>query len=250
MQYVINSRQNPKIINISKLHLKKYRNEQESVLLEGERIVLDAILQGVEIKTLVVLNDAADKFKDIVSKVNCDVLLVPQNILDILSSTQNSQGIMAVAKLKTKQFCMPKTNFLILDNIQDPGNLGTIIRTATALNYKYIYLYNCVDCFNDKVLRATMGTIFKQNLITVDIKDLEKLSKTYTLYLTKMDGADITNMVIDGQFGIVLGNEANGVSEDVEKLTHKAIAIKMQNGVESLNVAMAGGIVMFTLNNK
>ncbi len=250
MQYVINSRQNPKIVAISKLHLKKYRIQQQSVLLEGERIVLDAIAQGVEIKTLIVLDVELNKFKNIISKITCDILVVPQNILNTLTTTQNPQGVLAVAKLNTKTFCLPKTNFLVLDNIQDPGNLGTIIRTATALNYKFIYLYNCVDCFNDKVLRATMGTIFKQNLITVDIKDLQKLANNYMLYLTDMNGTNIEDVVMEGQFGIILGNEGSGVSDEVKTLTHKTITIKMQNGVESLNVAMAGGIIMYALNNK
>lgn len=251
MQYNITSRQNPRIVEINKLKLKKMRNETGLGIIEGERIVNDVLQQKIVFKTLVVLDSMQSHYQPILKSDVCeDCLIVSQDVFDALSTTQNSQGIMAVVKIDEKTFALPKSKFLVLDSIQDPGNLGTILRTAVALDYTNIFLYNCVDFRNDKVLRATMGTIFKTNLTTICEKNLQQLSKSCTLLLADAAGEPLGKCKMPSKdFGIVLCNEGNGASVAIKNLKTKKIAIKMQNQVESLNVSIAGAILMYALGS-
>lgn len=248
----ISSLQNPKIKAINKLKTKKARNETGFGVIEGERIILDALKQNIHPKTVVVAEECKEKFKKVLALAkDCEVLVLPTTLFNTVSTTENSQGILAVVEIKDNTFKLPNTKFLVLDNIKDPGNLGTIIRTAIALNYKDIYLFNCVDFRNDKVLRASMGTIFKANLTNINQEKLDKLSKEKTLLLADAAGEPLNKFKINSSdFGIVLCNEGNGPSAEVKGVATKLIAIEMQNDVESLNVAMAGGIIMYALNNK
>lgn len=250
MQTNITSRQNPRIVAINKLKIKKIRNETGLGIIEGERIINDAIKQNINFETLVVLDSSEKRFKGLVEKSRCkNFLVVPKSVFDDLSNTENSQGILAVVELKDREFALPKAKFLVLDNIQDPGNLGTIIRTAVALDYKDIYLFNCVDFRNDKVLRSTMGTILKANITLLNEEKLNILSKKCQLLIADAKGEDISSFKkLNKDFGIVLCNEGNGPSKEVRGLSTKKVAIKMQNDVESLNVSVAGAILMFELS--
>ena len=251
MSVVITSSQNPKIKAINKLKTKKMRNETGFGIIEGERIILDAINQNMHFETIVVVDDLEKKYSNLIKQSNCaNVLVLPQSLFNTISSTENSQGILAVVEIKTKVFELPNNNFLVLDGIQDPGNLGTIIRTAVALNFKDIYLFNCVDFRNDKVLRATMGTIFKANLTLLNEEKLEILSKKRILLVADAQGEPVSNIKTTKQsFGIVLCNEGNGPSKIVSSLNSKKVAIKMKNDVESLNVSIAGAILMYQLSS-
>lgn len=251
MRFNIISSQNDRIKEINKLKTKKIRNLTGLGIIEGQRIVEDAINQNIEFETIIVLDMLEAKFNVLINKSNCkSVLVVPKTIFDALCNTENSQGIMAVVKIKDEVFNLPKSNFLVLDGIQDPGNLGTIIRTAIALNYKEIYLFNCVDFRNDKVLRATMGTIFKAKLTVINEENLNILSQKKTLLLADAKGEFVGNVKeFENNFGIILCNEGNGASEQVKKLKTTPVAIEMQNNVESLNVSSAGAILMYALKH-
>ena len=249
MQYNITSRQNPRIVEINKLKIKKIRNEKGLGIIEGERIVNDAIMQGVRFETIVVVDKLQNQYAKITKNANCkDFLFVPQNVFEVIASTENSQGILGVVELKNNAFNLPNDRFLLLDNIQDPGNLGTIIRTAVALDYTKIYLFNCVDYANDKVLRATMGTVFKAQITTINEEELNILANKCTLLLADMNGSPLGSFkALKDIFGIVLCNEGNGPSNAVKALNVKKVSIQMHNNVESLNVASAGAILMYAL---
>ena len=250
MSVNITSAQNPRIKAINKLKTKKIRNETGLGVIEGERIIFDAIKQNIRFETIVVVEEFENKFKDLIKTSACNnVLVLPKSLFNTISSTENSQGILAVVEIKDRVFELPKNNFLVLDGIQDPGNLGTIIRTAVALNFKDIYLFNCVDFRNDKVLRATMGTIFKANLFILNEDKLRILSEKSILLLADVSGEPLKKFKPNtSNFGIILCNEGNGPSKQVLSIKSKKIAIEMTNDVESLNVSSAGAILMYELS--
>lgn len=242
MEKEITSKNNALIKDLAKLTIKKYRKEQNLVLVEGERFISDLIARGVQIKYLLYRQKPA-----FAQNLDIEQILCSEEVLNCLTQTVNSSQIVGVARLTAKTFRLPESRFLILDRVADPGNLGTIIRTALALGYKDIYMYNCVDWTNDKVLRSTMGTIADVNLFETSINDLQRL-KRFKIFNADTNGTDIDNITKpNGVFGIILGNEANGASEEISSLASKNVSIKMQNAVESLNVAIAGAIVMSKL---
>jgi len=247
----ITSRANSKIAEFAKLKQKKYRDEFDRVLLEGERIVLDAVNRGVDIEALLCVNYAEDAFTELADKLACPLYVLVPSVYELVSSTENSQGIIAVAKLSNKKFEKPKGNFLVLDKISDPGNLGTIIRTATACNFNDIYLFNCVDWRNEKVIRATMGTVFDCRLYVSTEAEIAELSNHYPLIVTDMQGKSIYDFTKPKQdFGLIMGNEANGVGQYFKNLAKQSVSLPMANKVESLNVAVATAIIMYILNKQ
>ena len=141
---------------------------------------------------------------------------------------------------------------LILDDIQDPGNLGTIIRSAVAFNFGTIVLsYGTVDLYNPKVVRSTKGMLFKINVIVRDIPSFLKELDDYTIYGTDVvSGVNIKDEKIPEKVAIVIGNEGKGISSDVRNLCHKFIYIKMNEECESLNAGVSASIIMYEVDNK
>ena len=141
---------------------------------------------------------------------------------------------------------------LILDNIQDPGNMGTLLRTSAATNFKSVLLINCVDIYNDKVLRSTMGGIFRVNCIQIKAEELQQLKENnYCIFKADMKGENIFNYSKPVKpFALVIGNEANGVSQQVSNFCTHTLSIPMQNGVESLNAGVSGSILMYELSKE
>jgi len=243
----ISSTNNPQIKKIFSLKEKKTRNLLSLALIEGEKVVLEALELG-KVKTLVVEKDKAEKFKD----VNCEVICVPNFILSKLSSVENGQGVVAVIDTHFAcEFKMPKGNFLVLDGVADPGNLGSIIRSAVAFGFSDIYAIDCVDVFNEKVLRSASGTFFKVGFVKTDYGGLERIAKDDKNYIISADlnGENVKNISLpkNKNIGVILGNEGNGISETAKKYVKKEVTIPMQNNVESLNVAVSGSVIMFEI---
>ena len=235
------SKANPQIKDALRLKLKK--NRDNIFLIEGERFVIEAIRRRIKINTLFYVKEPS-----FLNKLNCECFKITNEIADALSSTINTSGVFAIIEYQAKDFVEPKGNFLVLDRISDPGNLGTLIRTALAFDFKDIYLYNCVDWRNDKVLRSTMGTIFDVNLIECSLEQMFQL-KNKNLYVADMDGLDIEIIEKTYPIGLILGNEANGVLPEIKDNINNKVKIQMKNEVESLNVAVAGAILMSKLAN-
>ena len=241
----ITSKDNKIIKEFAKLKQKKYIDKTNMVLLEGQRLVEDARKRNAKFVAVFSLNNA---FTD--NSFDCPVYKLSSSVFKMLSSTENSQGIIATISFPKKNFALPTGDFLVLDKIADPGNLGTIIRTAVAFGFKDIYLYNCVDHRNSKVLRSTMGTIFDANIYDIDKENLKDLAK-FNLLSAEMNGEDVSQIKrLDKHFGLVLGSEAFGVEKEIANYCYKKISLPMENDVESLNVAIAGGILMYLLKQK
>ena len=239
---LISSIDNQKIKEIKKLDTKKYRDETGLFVVEGEHLIYEAYKEGL-LKTIIV-RDGYPLMLDV------ETLYVSDKVLKYLSQLQTPSPVLGVCKKKSSKKIGSKV--IALDNIQDPGNLGTIIRSAVAFNFDTIILSDdTVDLYNPKVIRATQGMIFKINIIIANLKEtLLKLKENkYILYATDVnDGNDIKSIEKSKKFAIIMGNEGNGVSKEIKEICSSFIYIPMNKECESLNVAVATSIILYELS--
>ena len=238
---MIESINNEQIKEIRKLKDKKYRDESNMFLVEGDHLVKEAYKAGY-LKKLILTEDIYD--------FDVEKLLVTDKVINSISELNNIRVIGVCSKISSELDL--NKNILILDGVQDPGNLGTIIRSCVAFNINNLVLSNeCVDLYNSKVIRSTQGMIFNINIIRDDLKNTIKLLKdnNYTIYGTNVNnGIDVKDVKKDKKYAIILGNEGNGISDDVNALVDKNIYIKMNENCESLNVAVSGSIILYELS--
>ena len=236
------STENKKIKYIKKLNKKKYRDEFNEFLIEGEHLVLEAYKKGI-LKELI-LEEDTDFSLDI------DTSYVTSNVLKYISELETPQKIIGIcSKLEEKTI---GNKIVILDDIQDPGNLGTIIRSSVAFNIDTIVLSkSSVDLYNSKVLRATQGMVFNTSVIERDLIDFIPHLKEdgYIVYGTKVNGGkSLKNVEKSQKFAIIVGNEGNGVKDTILDLCSDYIYIDMNKYCESLNVAVATSIILYELD--
>ena len=242
----ISSVNNEKIKEIMKLQQKKYRELSGQVLIEGYKIFLEAVKANAEILEILLTKKELEKHN--LSAYKDKINLISDNVSKKLSFNQTSQNFFAV--IKPREPKVESGSFLILDKIQDPQNLGAIIRTSVACNIKKIFLLDCVDEFNDKVIRASMGNVFKVCFEKTEVENLKEICKKTPVYCADMFGENIFNLKQKPKvFGLILGNEGNGVRSEVKNLASKTISIPMQNNVESLNVAVSMAVIAYNLTN-
>lgn len=239
---VITSVNNPKIKEIKKLKNSKYSKEQKLFLIEGEHLVKEAFKLNL-LKLTISLDDVS---------YNVPNLIVNKSVLESLSSINSTPNIIGVCKYIDEN--KPLGNrILILDNIQDPGNLGTIIRSSVAFNFTSVVLsLDTVSKYNNKVIRSTQGMLFNTNVISCDIKSLIKKLKDedYMIYATDVaGGVNVKDIKKPSKFAIVMGNEGSGVSSDIKDLADCNLYIKMNKDCESLNVAVASSILMYEMQD-
>ena len=253
---VITSKDNEVIKNIRKLKDKKYRDETDTFLIEGIKIIEEAIEENADIKKIIVCNEFNENFSgDLLYKIaKYDVIYVPKNIFKLLTDVTNPQGILAiVSKNKKENIDYSQEFFLILDNIQDPGNMGTILRTADSINLNQIIVSKgSADCYNPKVVRSTMGAIFRVKVFECDLVKTIKDLKKHQIKILATDLIADEN-IYNAEYkksALVIGNEANGVSEEVLKLADKRIKIPMIGRTESLNAGVATGIILYEVIRK
>lgn len=232
------SKDNASIKKWNSLHLKKNRDMMGLFLVEGEHMVSEALQENC-IETII--TDTGSPF-DFENTVN-----VTPEIMRKLSSSSSSAHFIAVCR-KTEKEPEKKQRLLLLDEIQDPGNLGTLIRTATSFSFDAIYCSKgACDVYNDKVLRSTQGAVFHIPFIRTDLEQLTKqLQKEHVKVIaTSLKNAEpMQNIQAEEKMAFVLGNEGQGVSSQLLKAADARLRIEMQ-GFESLNVAVAGGIIMY-----
>ena len=240
----ITSLTNPHIKELAKLTDSKERIKRSEVLVEGAHLVKEAYDLGILKEVLIV--DEENYLEGVTN------ILVTSEIIKKLSTTSTPQDILGVAKIEEKKIIFGDT-ILILDGVSDPGNFGTIVRSAKAFNVSSIIVAGGIDIYNEKVVRATQGAIFKMPIIKMDLKEAISLLKTkgYLIYTTALKEAiDLEEIKVVDKYALIVGNEAKGVSDDAIRYSDKVIKIKMNENVESLNVAVATAICIYTLNNK
>lgn len=256
MKTEITSHHNPRIKELRKLKEKKQRSSTHTFLIEGVRFIEEALRQNAQIKTLIVSDEALLNTLPI-DRIP-EILIVPPEVISDLASTITPQGIIACVEMPDQISHQAALNgpglWFYLDEIRDPGNLGTIIRSAHAFNIDGLILSKgCADPYQDKVLRSTMGSIFKVPLLTdQETPLLETLQRSGTeLYLTDLsDAGRLSTLTIGARAVIVIGNEAWGVSEAIKALPHKNIRIPMPGDAESLNAAVAASLIMYELKGR
>jgi TrmH family RNA methyltransferase len=234
---IITSKQNNLIKEASKLKQKKYRNISNTFLVEGNHLVNEAYQAGlIEIIFYVETCD----FK------NVEAYQVSQVVLDSLTEVVANQGIAAVCRKPIIFNDFKKV--LLLDNVQDPGNIGTLIRSAVSFGFDTLVAENSVDFYNDKVIRSTQGALFKINLLTGNLVQFIKKNNDIEFYVTDLKSdCYLEDLKIKSKLiGIVLGNEGQGVREEIISLVNNSFKLRMSN-MESLNVGVAGSIILYEL---
>ena len=241
---IITSLNNPTIKEISKLKSKKYRDLTNTYLVEGDHLVEEAYKNNLLTKIILL--------EDTICNYDIEKIYVTKEVMKKLTELDTPNKIIGIVKKNTP---LPIGNkILILDNIQDPGNLGTIIRSSVAFDIDTIVLSpNTVDIYNPKVIRSTQGMIFYTNIITLELKEFinEIKTKNYTIFGTNVrNGKNIKEITLPEKFALVLGNEGQGVSKEIESLCDDNIYIKMSSKCESLNVSVATSILLYEVYNK
>ncbi len=241
---VITSLENERIKGYIKLSKKKYRDLTNTYIVEGDHLVREAYKAGI-VKELIAIEGY-----DIVYDVPC--VFVSVDVMKKISTMESFPSIMAVCNKRENDIIIGK-KILLLDDIQDPGNLGTIIRSAVAFNISTIILSkNTVDLYNPKVLRSTQGMYCHVNILSMDSIDaINKIKEMdIPVYGTSVtNGVDVRSLdsSLKDSYCLIMGNEGNGVSQEVLSLCDKNLYISMNKEVESLNVAIACSILLYEL---
>ncbi|MFW5988397.1 MAG: TrmH family RNA methyltransferase [bacterium] len=252
---VISSSKNSDIRYLKKLYQSRKRKQENKFILEGKRIVLTALNKDVEFDIIFVTPDFLEKnpeFKDKELLKNIDIKSVKEGLLSEIADTVSPQGIIAIVKKPDYSFdkIEDTDKIVVLDRIQDPGNMGTLIRTAVAAGMESIIaLKGCVDIYNLKVLRATMGAIFAIPILTrIEADKYIELYKKrdYNLIASDASRGDYYYTIeYKEPFMIVIGNEAKGVREDLINISDTTVKIPIIGEIDSLNAAIAGGIIFY-----
>ena len=239
---LITSVNNSKIKDLVKLKDKKYRDSNNLFFIEGKDIVEEAYKKSL-IKELYVLEGTEVIFDIPFTYVGYDVM---KKISDMESISEY------YAVCYKKRELDIGNRIIILDNIQDPGNLGAIIRSAVAFNFDTVVLSRgCVDLYNPKVVRSTKGMLFNINIIVRELESFINELDDYIIYGTDVvNGNNIKNENIPSKVALVIGNEGRGISDNIKRLCNRFIYIDMNNKCESLNASVAASILMYEVNNK
>lgn len=246
----ITSLKNPKVQTWKSLKDRKGRKETGCFLVEGRKMVEEALASAFHVETVLVDAERAGEFR---LPTEIPVVTMPAHVLSAVCDTKTPQGVAAV--VRAREAPVRGSRLVALDGVQDPGNVGTIIRTADAAGFDGVLLSGqCADVFSPKVLRATMGSVFRMGVRTTD--DLPGL-----LEGLKQDGFSVLSSQLDGtpfyqreavgeRFVLVIGSEGNGVTDEVKAVATQRVKLPMRGGAESLNAAVAAGIMMYELTRE
>lgn len=252
---VISSKDNEIVKSIRKLKEKKYRDIENCYVIEGIKLIKEAINENAKIKEIVVCEECINSGeidKDTLYEIaKYNVIYVTEKVFNAITDVKTPQGILAVIEKKAlnKQIDYSQDIIIALDGVQDPGNMGTILRTVDSANLNQIIVSkDSADCYNPKVVRSTMGAIFRVNIIEVDnLKEtLEAVKKNkFKVMVTALDTNESIYSVDYNNKVIVIGNEANGVSKEVQVVADEKVKIPMLGKTESLNASVATGIMIY-----
>ena len=240
---LITSVNNDKIKELVKLKDKKYRDKVNSFFIEGIDLCNIAYEKGL-LREIYILDGANNIYDGV------PYTYVSHDVMKKISDLGSVSDYYGVCSKKVEEDI--GNRILILDDIQDPGNLGTIIRSAVAFNFDTIVVsYGTVDLYNPKVVRSTKGMLFNVNILVRDIVSFVKELDGYAIYGTDVvDGVNIKDEIMPSKLAIVIGNEGKGISDMVKECCNKFIYIGMSNDCESLNAGVAASIIMYEVDNK
>ena len=250
----ITSLNNNRIVMYSKLKDKKYRDEYKLFLLENYKLIVEAIKRGENIESIIILDEYKDKFPSVIKVASDKIIIVNKQIFSKLSDTVTSQGIIAIIKIKDQiSLSSLSGKTLVLDRLQDAGNVGTLLRSAQGFGFENIVLIDSVDIYNTKVIRSSGGSIFSLNFIKTSEKELlfEIKKNNFAVFVADMNGENLyTIEEFPANLMLVIGNEGQGVSSHIEESATNNIMVPMSKNLESLNAAVSGSIIMSYISSK
>ncbi len=244
---VLTSLENRTVKNLVRLQEKKYRDQENQFIAEGWHLVEEALKAGL-VEEIFVEEGVSHSFSVPVTEVS-------KEVMKKISTLETPSSVLALCHKKEESSSLGK-RYLVLDEIQDPGNLGTLIRSSKAFHVDTIVLgKNSVDFYHPKVLRATQGMVFHCQVL---VEDLESFLPTLKerkipIYGTKVEEGEDVRMLSSSekeQFALVLGNEGQGVHPSILRLCDRYLYLSMAPEVESLNVAVAGSILLYELDRR
>lgn len=244
---ILTSKNNPLIKETATLKEKKGRKEHGLFLVEGRKMAQECAKSAFEIERVFV----SETYQDWLDFPEEKIVRVSEDVMRFLSDEKTPQGILCRVKIPQKRLELPTGNCLILDGVADPGNMGAIIRTANAAGYKEIYLTeNCVDPYSPKSVRASMSGVFFTNLYFGTRTEILDKLHDFSIIVADMVGANVFTFTPPTKFALVIGNEANGISEEMFSRSTHTVKIPMEATQESLNAAVSAGILMYILNKE
>lgn len=249
----IQSVQNKQVKDWKKLHTAKGRTKAQAYLIEGFHLVEEALQAGQDLEEIMVVDSTSlTQLKADLSAYS--ITVISPEVANEISQTETNQGIFALVKIgqdAPSQVDLDQARrLLLLDGVQDPGNLGTMIRTADAAAYDGIILgQGTVDPYNDKVVRSTQGSLWHLPVIQADLSQLipQLIQKGFRVYSAELNQAsiDYRHLNKDGKLAFIIGNEGRGVSKEISDLAQNQVHIPMPGQAESLNAAIAAALLIY-----
>ena len=257
MDNVICSDKNPLIKRLRKLQQKKYRDSSGQFVIEGINLVEEAIQKGIAIDSLLI----SDTFSEKERLSNLDLAgiryeIIQHTLFEKLTDARNGVGVLAIvnkpryAKTEVYRFMQNGANCIVLDRLQDPGNIGTIVRTAVAAGYEaVIVLKGTADIYSPKVLRATAGMVFDVPILflsgTEELVKLADEADKKIAVTTPIGGKPYYDCDLSEDIFLVIGNEGNGIADELIDAAHVRVTLPMCGSIESLNAAVSAAILMY-----
>ena len=238
---IISSKDNALIKKVSSLSDKKYRKLYGQFIVESVKAVGECLKAKMDVEIIICTQDLAPNYPN--------AQVVTDAVFSKISTEKSPQGVLAVVNIPKKELSAPKGDCLLLDRLQDPGNLGTIIRTANAAGYDDIYLVNCTDAYSPKAIRASMGGVFNVNLYEGSLEQVLKVLDGVQILSADMDGENVFSFIPNDRYCLCIGNEGNGLSEELMTRSDNTVKIPMRGSCESLNAAISAAIAMYALKN-
>ncbi len=242
---IIKSKENKFFKRIRKLKTKKHRDKEKLFIAEGHKF-----LDFKEVPKYIVVREDCDRYEEKIGAFHCEKYTFSEPLFNEITTQENSQGIILVYEMRDGKMEALEDNIVVLDRVQDPGNLGTIIRVADAAGYKDIILTKgSVDVYNDKCVRSSMGSLFNMNILYRDAGELleDLKERGYKLSVTALatDAVSYSQMKLGEKNAIIFGNEGQGVAQEIIDTSDQKVIIPIYGSAESLNVAMASGIMLY-----
>ena len=242
MSDTITSPANQAVKELASLKEKKYRRLHGLYLAEGEKMVKEALAAGKTLRTVAAVSAYAGKFA-------CErELVVSESVFGKITGEVNPQGVLAAIEIPENKPFFPEGNCLLLDGISDPGNVGTIVRTAAAAGIREIFAVNCADFYSPKAVRSSMSGIYFVRIFCGGYDEIFPLLEGAELIAADMGGEDVFRYKPRGRFCLAVGNEANGLSAEVKARADKTLGVPMEPHTESLNAAVSCAVMMYALS--
>ena len=241
---ILTSKNNPLVKETASLKDKKGRKELGLFLVEGFKMSLECQKSELEIERVFV----AESYRGELPACAEAPVYVSDDVFRFLSDEKSPQGVLCRVRIPDTSLRAPQGKCLLLDGVADPGNVGTILRTANAAGYNEVYLtQECADPFSPKCVRASMSGVFFTKIYRGDRTEILSVFGDIPVLVADMGGANVFNFTAPPCFALAIGNEANGVSEEVAARATHTVKIPMRDTQESLNAAISAGIIMYVL---